>query len=121
MTLITDAAAWLGAELKSAGGVSVIYDREGDAAEITAVPGRVDHREFGSDIEAYGGQLADWLIVAADLILPTAGLTRPARGDTIVDNLDRKFEVLPRDDPQPYREIDQHEKILRVFAIEVDP
>lgn len=104
--------------LKRSAGVAITYDRDGDSVAITAVPGRIDYDRWGDSIEDIGGEAADWLILASDLVLATAGLVLPQRSDVITNAAGDTFEVVPRTEGRVFDYMDQYRVALRVFCVE---
>jgi len=113
-----DTAAEVLAETIRCDGETVAYASGGQTAELAALVGR---QKFASDDDR--GQLrieysdADFLVVAADLILGGSQHT-PQRGDTITWG-SRTFQAAPFGGERHYRPADRGAVCLRIHTQEI--
>lgn len=108
------------AALDAVTGVAITYTRGAATATMTATKGRTEHEALNEDGMAEIADSVDWMIDAADLLLPTR--TLPIAGDTITE-VDaagtHTYRVgVPFGAAQPWRYSDHHRLRLRVHSIQ---
>jgi hypothetical protein len=113
----------LAASLKTAGGEDTIYRRGNDSIDVTGVPVRVRHDEYGNEGN-FTSRERDWLYLAEDLT-HDGQRWEPQRGDEIdwINPLGVKhtYQVLPRLDDRCFRFSDTTLQLLRVYTLERIP
>lgn len=116
--MLRDGAEWLARKRRQLEGLPAVYDRDGEAVNITASPGATAYETVGRDGQAIQASSTDWIVKASDLVLGGLHAT-PARGDTIaVHHHDgvRTYEVMPIEvDGECYR-LDMHRMQFRIHT-----
>lgn len=124
MDLLEQASAWLEGQRTAFATRLIGYERGSDA---TVLPATVGRTVFRTD-DGYGAQVRtearDYLILAADLVLPGAGLTLPQRGDRIRETIGTGaaviYEVMAPGDEPAWRYSDAYRQTLRIHTKQVD-
>ena len=121
--LMETGTAWMLGELKDHASEAVDYDRDGETlVGVKAVVAETMARTVDADGIEIQIRGSDFLILVADLVLPSAGAIKPAVGDTvtrIVEGETIVFEVLPVLDEKEYRESDRFGLSFRVHTKEL--
>ena len=124
MDLLEQASTWLEEQRSAFATRSISYERGTDLAIVPATVGRT---VFRTD-DSYGAQIRtetrDYLILAADLVLPGIGPTLPQRGDRIRETAGTGrplvYEVMAPGDEPVWRYSDPYCKTLRIHTKQVE-
>ena len=110
------ASAWLASRLETAAGVDIVYRRDAADCELTAVPGRRDSEDYGSDGAAVVSTQHDWIVDPTELVIDSETIT-PQLGDLIIHG-DQTFIVVYGDGENVWRWTDQYRQRIRIHTVE---
>lgn len=106
--MMQDGVAWAGGQLKTAGGVSVVYQRGAASVSVVAIPSMHEYEVV--DDEGFGIVMLsrDYIVHAADMIISGSEIA-PRAGDRITETIQGVvcvFEVMALGQKHEYEPLD---------------
>jgi hypothetical protein len=116
--LLRKGSDWLADQLKANASSPVLYARGSAVVAVQAVIGRTDWAVDTGSGPVINEVSRDFIVLAADLVLPGVGLVVPQRGDKITDGT-LTYEVMAPSGQQVWRWSDPFGKAYRIHTKKV--
>lgn len=114
---VRDRLAYIGKRQDQVRGEWIIYSRGPNQVHILMAPGHIDVQDIIPQTAISVIRYVDFIITSAKIVLPTIGLTKPQRGDTILWEGRLYVATPPSQGDDVYQPTNMYRDRLRVHTV----